>query len=191
MTLQLGAFSFLQTLTGNPLLDGAMIVFAEALVFLVPAVLVYLWFQGEAGRLSSVYVFLAVLAGIGISYGMGEIYQHPSPYESFDTLASGEPENSFPSQHTTALASLTAGLLWKGRRRLGYTALGATALTGFARIYIGEHYLIDILGAGGAALLGLVTALLVERYAGKYVEDVTELGHRIQRKVLEPVEKRI
>lgn len=181
-------FQALQSFTGNPVLDTLMLVFAEYLAFLVPLCLVYLWFQGEEGRKTSLYAFTAVVAALIFSYALlGQVYQHESPYQNFETIASGEPENSFPSQHTAVVISIVLPLLWRKREKLAYLFLGAGAATGFARIYIGEHYLVDILGSGAAAVLGFGVVYLMERYLDEEVGEMAEFGHRIEKTVLEPL----
>lgn len=182
--METGFFGFVQSLTGNPIVDELMIFSAEFLVLLVPLTLIYLWFQGEDGRLNSVYSFTAVLAGLAVSYAvLGQVYQHESPFQIYETIASGEPENSFPSQHTTVILSMILPLLWQKRNRLAGLFLGTGVLTGFARIYIGEHFLIDILGAGLAALIGFGAMILVQRYMDDQIRELTDLGHRIQQKI--------
>jgi undecaprenyl-diphosphatase len=192
MVLQLGVFQFLQSMTGNPVLDQLMVFLAEFLVLLVPLTLVYLWFQGEEGRKNSLYIFTAVVVGIIASYAvLGQVHQHASPYQNFDTIASGEPENSFPSQHTTAVLSMVLPLLWRKKEKLAGLLLGTGVLTGFARIYIGEHYLVDILGAGAAAVIGFGAVYLIERYLDDQVEELADFGHMIERTILGPVEDRL
>jgi undecaprenyl-diphosphatase len=192
MILQSGLFQFLQSMTGNPVLDQLMIFSAEFLVLLVPVTLVYLWFRGEDGRKDSLYVFTAVVIGIIASYAvLGQLHQHDSPYQNFDTIASGESENSFPSQHATAVLSMVLPLLWRKRERLAGLLLGTGVLTGFARIYIGEHYLVDILGAGAAAVIGFGVVYLIERFLDDQVEELADFGHMIERTILGPVEDRL
>lgn len=192
MVFQSGLFRFLQSMTGNPMLDQLMIFFAELLVLLVPVTLVYLWFKGEDGRKDSLYIFTAVVIGILASYAvLGQLHQHASPYQNFDTIASGEPENSFPSQHATAVLSMVLPLFWRKREKLAGLLLGTGVLTGFARIYIGEHYLVDILGAGAAAVIGFGAVYLIERFLDDQVEELADFGHMIERTILGPVEDRL
>lgn len=181
-------FQAVQGFTGNPVVDQLMFLVAELTVILVPVALVYLWYQGEDGRKTSLYAFMAVAAGLAASYlVLGQIMQHPSPYQEFETIASGEPENSFPSQHTAAVLGMILPLLWRKRRKLAYLFTGAGAATGFARIYIGEHYLIDILGSAAAAAIGFGVTYLVYRYMDEYVKELAGVGDRLEKKLLGPV----
>ncbi len=177
-------FGFVQSLTGNSLIDELMVFSAEFLVLLVPLTLLYLWFQDDQGRLDSIYSFTAVLSGLIVSYVvLAQVYQHDSPFQMYDTIASGEPENGFPSQHTTVVLSMILPMIWQSRKKLASLFLVSGILTGFSRIYIGEHFLIDILGAGLAASIGFIVMLLVQRYLSEEVKQLAELGYKVQKKI--------
>ena len=183
-------FHFLQSLTGNPAVDQLMIFFAEFLVLAVPAGLVYLWYRGEDGRMDSLYVFTAVLVALIASYAvLGQAIQHESPFQMYETIASGEAENSFPSQHTATLLATVLPLLWRKRKNLAYFFLGTGLLTGFSRIYIGEHFFVDILGSGLAALIGFGAVYFIEKYFDGYMEKLAEFGNEVEKKLFGPVRK--
>jgi len=67
--------------------------------------------------------------------------------------------HSFPSGHVGASTAFF-GVLFIARRRLGLACLPIPILIGFSRMYIGAHYLSDVVCA---AVLGLLCALLVGR----------------------------
>ncbi|WP_414837961.1 phosphatase PAP2 family protein [Candidatus Nanosalina sp. VS9-1] len=183
-------FNFIHSLPGNPAVDQLMIFFAEFLVLAVPAALVYLWYQGKAGRIDSLYVFIAVTVALIASYAvLGQAIQHESPFQVYNTIASGEPENSFPSQHTATLLAMVLPLLWRKRKNFAYFFLGTGLLTGFSRIYIGEHYPVDILGSAIAAIIGFAAVILIEKYMDSYVEALANLGHKVERKISRPFRK--
>lgn len=177
-------FGFVQSLTGNPVVDELMIFSAEFLVLLVPTTLVYLWFQGQEGRQDSVYSFIAVMSGLIVSYALlAQVYQHESPFQMYETIASGEPENGFPSQHTTVILSMVLPLLYQSRRKLAGLLFTIGIITGFSRIYIGEHFLIDIIGAGIAAATGFLIMKLVQKHLDEEVNQLIDIGYKIQRKI--------
>ena len=184
MDMETWFFGFVQSLTGNPVVDELMILSAEFLVFLVPLTLIYLWFQGRKGRQDSVYTFIAALSGLVVSYALlAQVYQHESPFQMYETIASGEPENGFPSQHTTVILSMVLPLFYQSRRKLAGLLLTTGILTGFSRIYIGEHFLIDIIGAGIAALTGFLIMKLIQKYLDEEVNQVIEFCYEIQQTV--------
>lgn len=73
-------------------------------------------------------------------------------------LVAPSADPSFPSDHATASFAIAAAFLVHGMRRIGLWFLAAAVLVAFSRVYIGTHYVSDVLG--GAAT-GLAAALLV------------------------------
>lgn len=160
MVLGEAFYTTLFTLHGNPAIDSLMIYFAEYLVLFVPLILVCLWFQSRTGEEDSLYTFYTVVTGLTVSYCMGLIYSHGNPSTVFDTLVAQKPENAFPSQHTTVVVASALAYFQRDRRNLGLLMAAAAVLTGVARIYIGVHWPIDILGSLVAASLGLGVAYI-------------------------------
>jgi membrane-associated phospholipid phosphatase len=68
--------------------------------------------------------------------------------------------HAFPSGHVAASTAFF-GVLIFARRRLGLACLPIPILIGFSRMYLGAHYLSDVVCA---ALLGIVCALLVVHF---------------------------
>jgi undecaprenyl-diphosphatase len=67
--------------------------------------------------------------------------------------------HSFPSGHVGASTAFF-GVLIIARRRVGLACLPIPILIGFSRMYIGAHYLSDVVCAG---VLGILCALIVAR----------------------------
>ena len=68
--------------------------------------------------------------------------------------------HSFPSGHVAASTAFFAVLLI-GRRRIGVACLAIPVLIGFSRMYLGAHYLSDVVCA---AVLGTLCALVVAHF---------------------------
>ncbi|UPM41702.1 undecaprenyl-diphosphatase [Halocatena salina] len=163
---------------GHPLLNDVMIFAAENIVYLIPLVLLYLWFTSGSertqsslslgsrpGKTKSVFIFVTIVVGLALSYIIGQLYSHPAPYMAgYETLLVEAPENSFPSQHTTVMFAFAWPLFYLQDRWQGSVALVLASLVGVSRVYIGVHYPIDIVGAIGVSLLGFILM-----YAGRGV----------------------
>jgi undecaprenyl-diphosphatase len=67
---------------------------------------------------------------------------------------------SFPSGHVGASAAFF-GVLLIARRRIGLVCLAFPILIGFSRMYLGAHYLSDVMCA---AVLGIFCALVVAHF---------------------------
>ena len=158
MPLNEAIFLKIQGLTGVPVIDQLMLFMAEVLVLLVPLSLIYLWFSGRDAREDAAFTFGTTVLGIGFAYAMGLLYFHENPSATYETIVSYHGENSFPSQHTTALFSAGLSLILRKRKAFGYLLTLAAVITGFARVYVGEHWPVDILGAFFASGIGLAVA---------------------------------
>jgi len=154
MSVDRAVFEFIYSLNGNALFDQTFLFMAEYLVFLIPLSILFLWFQDRRGKEDALFTTSSTVAGIMVSYLMGVFYMHENPSAVYDTLVSFHPENSFPSQHTASMIAATFPLLKKSRKKLGWLMTVSALLTGFSRIYIGEHWPVDILGSLFAAFLG-------------------------------------
>ncbi|ARS52674.1 phosphatase PAP2 family protein [Kushneria konosiri] len=67
--------------------------------------------------------------------------------------------SSFPSDHGAVYIGL-AWVIWRLHRRLGLAAFAFAALLCFTRIYLGFHFITDIIGGGALAILTVQIALL-------------------------------
>jgi undecaprenyl-diphosphatase len=158
MTVGENLFLQIQVFTGNPFIDSTMYFLAEFLVLLIPLTFIYLWFQDREGKEDSVFAAYSTVLGILTTYLLGLFYAHQNPSATYETIIAYHPENSFPSQHTAAMFGAAFPLLYRHREKLGYLMVVVAVLTGFSRVYIGEHWPIDILGSALAAGIGLGVA---------------------------------
>jgi len=112
-------------------------------------------------------VFLAMLIALALAGVAGTVIKRvvPRPRPSVHTeIRWGGPRfstkyHSFPSGHVGASTAFF-GVLLIARWRVGLACLPIPILIGFSRMYIGAHYLSDVVCA---AVLGVLCALLVAR----------------------------
>ena len=160
-----------------PLVDKAM----EWVVsdYLVPVslalTLLGLWFVGKESasrQKHQVGVFVA-LASMGLASWavmlINGVYSRPRPFVDHDvSLLFYRPvDPSFPA-NTAATMFAIAAAVWGVNRRAGTALLLAAGLYGFARVYAGVHYPLDIIGG---ALIGIVVVALVFKVS-KLLEPV-------------------
>lgn len=182
MALDTAVFEAVQSLTGFGAVDQAMLFFAEYLVVLVPLVLVYLWFQGREGKHDSILTFGGTVTGVVAAYALGLLYSHQNPSATYETLVAFKPENAFPSQHTAAVFSAAWPLIMRERKNLGYLMVAAAVLTGFARVYVGEHWPVDVLGAVVASATGVAVVYFGEDYAD-LLDPIYEFSEMVEEKL--------
>lgn len=73
------------------------------------------------------------------------------------------PIAAMPSLHT-AITFLAAWVLWRHNRPLGVLAAGYALAMGLALVYLGEHYVVDVLA--GTVLTGAVVAVVTRMDTG-------------------------
>lgn len=153
-----------------PLFDAAM----EWVVsdYMVPALLALtllgLWFAGDgpAQRLQyQVGVFVA-LGAMALSnwavFVINQLYFRPRPFVDLDVspLFYQPTDSSFPANIAAAAFAIAVAVLVVNRR-LGALLVGLAALYGFARVYAGVHYPLDILAGAMIAIAGVFVALKI------------------------------
>lgn len=114
----------------------------------------------------------AMVTSTVIAFAVKAIVHRPRPPASLQVIPGLETSFSFPSGHTAGAATLVltlAYLVWsgpRGSRRLTALTLGSVliiALVGGSRLYLGYHFVTDVLAG---ACLGLVTLGLVVATSG-------------------------
>lgn len=147
------------------LLDGVMLFFAKAAIFLLVLSVAVRWFlhsQRELQRYLAISCGLAVALGLLLNQGVLLLVDRVRPYDLGVThlIAERSADPSFPSDHATVAFAVALLLLLKRDRLAGLYLLFAL-LVALARIYIGTHFLTDVLGGAATALIG---SLLVHKF---------------------------
>jgi len=154
-------------LAGASALVDALVIWVSAigvplLVFVVAA---QWWVPTERTRTRHVLIAtgLAFIVGLVLNQFVLLFLHRMRPYAAGVThlLVAPSADYSFPSDHATASLAIAAGFLLHGFRRRGLALLAAALLIAFSRVYIGTHYLGDVIGG---ALTGILAAALVRLY---------------------------
>lgn len=155
---------------------GATRFLAERLIWIVPAGLILGWLRGStAARQILVSATVSGLTGLQINQLIGLVWYHPRPFETGigQTLISHMPDSSFPSDHLTLIWAIAFNLLLHEQSRIAGWALAALGIPiAWARIYLGIHFPLDILGA---ALVALSSAWLILGEEHRFVAPLMRL----------------
>lgn len=106
---------------------------------------------------ASVWAAGAALVALGVGQIIGGAIDRARPYETMANvhlLVDKTTDFSFPSDHATVAGAVAVGLLF-ANRRWGIIATCLAIVMAFTRVYVGAHYLGDVLA--GLALGGLVS----------------------------------
>jgi len=103
---------------------------------------------------------LSFLLGLALNQLILLFVHRVRPYDGGVThlLIARSADPSFPSDHATATFAIGAAFVAHGMRRVGLWFLVAAVLVAASRVYVGTHYVSDVLGG---ALTGIVAAALV------------------------------
>ncbi|MEO6145490.1 MAG: undecaprenyl-diphosphatase [Sulfuriferula sp.] len=131
---------------------------AEWLIWLVPTGLTALWLFGKINdQRAAVKALAAGLIALGVNQLIAMVWFHPRPFMAGigHTYLAHAADSSFPSDHVTLL--ITVGLaLWTSdsisARRFAGVLLAISPIVAWARIYLGVHFPLDMVGALGVAV---------------------------------------
>jgi undecaprenyl-diphosphatase len=147
----------------NALLDFVMIAASKVGVPLLVALVVVQWWSKidrTHVRHTCIAAGLSFLIGLGFNQIILLFVHRVRPYDAgvSHLIISKSADWSFPSDHATAAIAIVAAFAFHGlpRRTLLFGLLAF--LTCWSRIFVGTHYLTDVLGGG---LIALGTAMLV------------------------------
>lgn len=150
----------------NAATDFLMIwVSAIGVPSLVLAVAGQWWRNGDRNHIRHVLVAsgLSFLIGLAINQVILLLVHRIRPYDAgiSHLLIAPSADPSFPSDHATATFAIAAAFLLHGMRRAGIWFLAAAMLVSVSRVYVGTHYVGDVLGG---ALTGILAAIAVRAF---------------------------
>ncbi len=150
----------------SPWLVVAARFIASDAISLAPILLACLWMWGPLHRRAELAA-TAVAAALALAANqvIGTLWYEPRPFMVGlgRTLLSHVPENSFPSDHTTFLLAVGFGLLTtRAAPEFGKLVMLLGILVGWARIYLGLHFPIDMVASAiTAAVFSIIAVLLI------------------------------
>lgn len=152
----------------NPSLDLIMGFFtAIALPYVLPLLVVPLWWKGHRELAFDLLVLLVVVIAIteAVKYAVNrarpcDVLPNVNLLTPGACAAEGDP--AFPSGHASRIFAVAAilALTFKWGVRLG--SFGVAILTGLSRVYLGVHWPTDVFGG---ALLGVALAVALFVFA--------------------------
>ena len=164
-------------------LDAAMRFAAVYLVFAAALAVLSLWFRRDGLRPLVAAGFGAVVAVV-LTAAIGSVWDRPRPFVAghFVPLITHAADASFPSDHLAALGAVTICLWWTSRR-LGAVVAAIAVVVAVARVYVGVHYVSDVVG--GFAL-GLACGAAMWWVTGRLMPLIAEVDGLLIRLRLRP-----
>jgi len=162
-------------------------VLANQTVWLAPLALLAGWFVGtDKTRKLMLEATGSGLVSLLLAQAIGLLWHHPRPFalglgHQFIPHAA---DASFPSDHLTLIWSIAFSFMLHQRTRAAGVALALLGLPmAWARIYVGVHYPLDMLGA---ALVAGFSAYLCMREAPWFVGPAFAWASTVHQKICAP-----
>lgn len=155
---------WINSLSGhNTLIDLFMIAVTQAGVPLLILAVVASWWWGGGGRSErhvAIACGLSFLLGLALNQIILLLAHRIRPYDAgvSHLLIARSADPSFPSDHATASFAIVFSYAFSARARKALWFFEAALLVVISRVYVGTHYVGDILGGIATALVaaGLV-----------------------------------
>ncbi len=158
--------------------------FANQLIYLVPVGLGGAWCWGNRARRSlALNILLAVLLVLAINYLAGWLWPRSRPFVLGvgHTFFSHAATPAFPSTHAGILWTIGLTLLlYRAHAVAAWLVLAAGLGVAWARVFLGVHFPLDMLGALASAWLAAFTAHLCwKRIGSPTIDAALHLYQRI------------
>jgi undecaprenyl-diphosphatase len=144
----------------SPQIDQLMIFGANYLIYILVLVVIFFGFSGKFHQQrASALAVLSMVIVLGLTQAIHLFIAEPRPFTTYNLtpLVKNPGTLSFPSLHTALMSAMAFAFTFY-RSKFGPWFLGAMLWVGFARIYVGVHYPLDILG-------GIITGLAAAAFA--------------------------
>lgn len=163
------------TLIGHySILDSILEAIASYTVYVLPVLLLALWFITPKKReVLFLAFFSAFLAWLVITKSIvPHIWLRARPDLALlgvKEVIFHRPDYSFPSDHATLLFGLSFGLFAFGWKRAGWWFLAFAIIVSVARVAVGVHFPLDILGGIASAAIGVWIVYLLKKPILAYI----------------------
>ena len=154
---------------------------ADDLIYLIPLLLLGMWLWGDSTRRSlAIKACLVTLLALGANQVIGLVWQHPRPF----MIGLGHAwiphaaDSSFPSDHLTVFAGIGLTLLFGGAFRMAAAVLATGFVVAWARVFLGLHFPLDMVGAVAVAGAAYVVVSPLWRMAGGKLTNLAEKLYR-------------
>ena len=172
----------------NPFFNAFFSFCAQYLIFIFLVLVIIIWFYKKPlskdidnKRLFMLSVISSVISWLVLDKMLGFIYYEKRPFiglKNVNLLFHYIPNNSFPSDHSAVTMAL-ASMIFIYNKKLGWFFIILSVLIGFARVFSGVHFPLDIVVG---FISGILATIIVYILKDK-LEPLLNLGISIGKKL--------
>jgi undecaprenyl-diphosphatase len=142
-------------------IDLLMILISNKIRYVFIFVLIFLWFRNDSYKKVSCNAVKSMGITLFIHTLIKLFYFKPRPFVNnrVGILIPSKMDSTFPSKHTLLVFAVSTSIFLYDRV-LGSIMWVLSVLTGFSRIWVGHHYLSDIIGS---AFIATMTSTIVDK----------------------------
>lgn len=164
----------------SPIVDHMMITVTQIGVPLIVALVVLQWWSRKDRlhvRHAAICAGLAFLLGLVLNQGILLFVHRLRPYDAgvSHLLIARSADWSFPSDHATASMSVVAAFVIQRLPRRALVLFAMAFLVCLSRIFVGTHYLGDILGGTATGIVAAVTVYVLYSEDSKLARIATAI----------------
>ncbi|WP_173636152.1 undecaprenyl-diphosphate phosphatase [Paramixta manurensis] len=158
---------------------------AKDLIAIVPMLIVALWLWGPRDRVGSQRALvlktgIALLYAMAISWCAGELFPHARPFAVGlgHQFLSHAADDSYPSDHGTAIFTFALAFIFWHRLWSGVLLLLVGVAIAWSRIYLGVHWPMDMLGGFLVGMLGCLFSHMAWQFYGETLSERASQAYR-------------
>ncbi|RQS65680.1 phosphatase PAP2 family protein [Burkholderia sp. Bp8963] len=160
---------------------GVALVVADYMIWLIPLLMTAMWLSGSnRQRELAIRACVLALLALGANQLIGLGWSHPRPFAIGlgHTFLPHAPDSSFPSDHATVFASIALTLLIERMRWLGGMTLVVGIAVAWARVFLGVHFPLDMIGAVAVTCVAYAVMAPFWRMSGPTVTRLAIMLYR-------------
>ncbi|SEJ63733.1 phosphatase PAP2 family protein [Demequina mangrovi] len=164
----------------DTLFNAVSLVFGPAVLPVVVAAIALVWWRVSRSWWEPALLVVAMLLSTGLTVALKSLVGRDRPADLLMVVPGGETSGSFPSGHTVGAATLVlvvGYLLWHEDAEASWALTGWVAASlliivgvGASRLYLGYHFLTDVLAGLCVALAVLGVVVGAERWRDLWLE---------------------
>jgi undecaprenyl-diphosphatase len=164
----------------SPLADGVAVWITQfGVPVIIGLVILQWWSRAERPhvRYASISAGLSFLAGLAVNQAILLVVHRLRPYDAgvSHLLIAPSPDWAFPSDHATAAMSVAVAFLMARLPLRATVFLTMAVLVGLSRVFVGTHYLTDVLGGAATGICAAVAMHFLFREDNRLSRFMTSL----------------